>query len=127
PTRWLLQALRFARASIHFSCGDLLIRMATRMRAVLLDQHGPADNLRYVTDYPVPEPGDGEVRVRVRAAALNRLDIWVRNGWPGIKLELPHILGADAAGDVDKVGPGVTGWNPGDRAVIDPSVSCGRC
>ncbi len=97
------------------------------MRAILLDQHGSAENLRFVADYPAPEPGDGEVRVRVRAAALNRLDIWVRNGWPGIKLALPHILGADAAGDVDKVGPGVTGWNPGDRVVVDPGVSCGRC
>ncbi len=97
------------------------------MRAILLEQHGPAENLRFVTDHPAPEPGPGEVRVRVRAAALNRLDIWVRNGWPGIKLPLPHIPGADAAGDVDKVGPGVTGWNPGDRVVIDPSVSCGRC
>ncbi len=97
------------------------------MRAILLDQHGSAENLRFVADYPVPEPGNGEVRVRVRAAALNRLDIWVRNGWPGIKLELPHILGADAAGDVDKVGPGVTGWNPGDRVVVDPGVSCGCC
>jgi NADPH:quinone reductase-like Zn-dependent oxidoreductase len=80
-----------------------------------------------VTDHPIPEPGAGEVRIRVRAAALNRLDIWVRNGWPGIKLPLPHILGADAAGDIDQIGPGVEGWSVGDRVVIDPSVSCGRC
>jgi NADPH:quinone reductase-like Zn-dependent oxidoreductase len=101
--------------------------MDENMRAVLLEQHGPADNLKYVKDYPVPEPGTGEVRVRVRAAALNRLDLWVRNGWPGIKLPLPHILGADAAGDIDKLGPGVEGWAVGERVVIDPSVSCGRC
>jgi NADPH:quinone reductase-like Zn-dependent oxidoreductase len=97
------------------------------MRAILLDQHGSVENLRFVTDYPVPEPGPAEVRVRVRAAALNRLDIWVRNGWPGIKLLLPHILGADAAGDVDKIGVGVTGWSPGERVVVDPSLSCGQC
>ncbi|MCC7451812.1 MAG: zinc-binding dehydrogenase [Anaerolineae bacterium] len=97
------------------------------MRAILLDQHGPVENLRYVTDHPTPEPGEGEVRIRVRAAALNRLDIWVRNGWPGIKLPLPHILGADAAGDIDQIGPGVAGWSVGDRVVIDPSASCGRC
>jgi NADPH:quinone reductase-like Zn-dependent oxidoreductase len=101
--------------------------MDENMRAVLLEQHGPADNLKYVKDYPVPEPGAGEVRVRVRAAALNRLDLWVRSGWPGIKLPLPHILGADAAGDIDKLGPGVEGWAVGERVVIDPSVSCGRC
>ncbi len=97
------------------------------MRAILLDQHGPVENLRFVTDHAIPEPGEGEVRIRVRVAALNRLDIWVRNGWPGIKLPLPHILGADAAGDIDQIGPGVVGWSVGDRVVIDPSVSCGRC
>jgi NADPH:quinone reductase-like Zn-dependent oxidoreductase len=97
------------------------------MRAVLFEQHGPAENLRFVTDYPAPEPGAGEALIRVRAAALNRLDVWVRNGWPGIKLPLPHIPGADAAGDVDQVGAGVTGWQPGDRVVVDPSVSCGLC
>jgi NADPH:quinone reductase-like Zn-dependent oxidoreductase len=97
------------------------------MRAVLLDQHGPADNLRYVTDHPFPEPGVGMVRLRVRAAALNRLDIWVRDGWPGIKLPLPHILGADAAGDVDAVGPHVEGWALGERVVVNPGISCGSC
>jgi NADPH:quinone reductase-like Zn-dependent oxidoreductase len=97
------------------------------MRAVLLTQHGPADLLQVVTDYPVPEPGEGEVRIRVRAASLNRVDAWVRNGWPGIKLPLPHILGADAAGEIDKLGAGVTDWAVGDRVVIDPSLSCGRC
>jgi NADPH:quinone reductase-like Zn-dependent oxidoreductase len=97
------------------------------MRAVLLEQHGPAENLKVVNDYPVPEPRAGEVRIRVLAAALNRLDIWVRDGWPGIKLPLPHILGADAAGDIDKLGEGVTGWNIGDRVVIDPGLSCGHC
>ncbi len=97
------------------------------MRAVLLEQHGPTDALKVVSDFPVPEPGTGEVRIRVRAAALNRLDIWVRNGWPGIKLPLPHIPGADAAGDIDKLGEGVVGWNVGDRVVIDPGISCGHC
>src|SRR5436190_16110933 len=97
------------------------------MRAALFNQHGPAENLQVVTDYPVPEPGEAEVRVRVRASALNRLDIWVRNGWPGIKLELPHILGADAAGDIHKLGEGVTGLNVGDRVVINPGLSCGEC
>ena len=63
------------------------------MRAILLEQHGPAENLHLVDNLPVPEPGAGEVRIRVRAAALNRVDVWTRNGWPGMKLTLPHILG----------------------------------
>lgn len=97
------------------------------MKAVILPEHGPPENLRYVTDFPLPEPGPGEIRVRVRAASLNRLDLWVREGWPGLKLEMPHILGADAAGEVDAWGEGVTGWAVGDRVVVDPSVSCGMC
>ncbi len=97
------------------------------MRAVVFDKHGPADVLRYITDATPPEPGPDEVRVRVRAAALNHLDIWVRNGWPGIKLALPHITGADAAGDIDKLGSSVTGWSIGDRVVVDPGLSCGHC
>ena len=97
------------------------------MRAILLPEHGAADKLVYTTDQPIPQPKAHEVRIRVRAAALNRLDIWVRDGWPGIKLPLPHILGADAAGDIDALGSEVNSWAVGDRVVIDPQLSCGVC
>jgi NADPH:quinone reductase-like Zn-dependent oxidoreductase len=97
------------------------------MKAVILPEHGSVEQLQVVADFPTPEPGPGEVRVRVRAGSLNRLDLWVREGWKGLELEMPHILGADAAGEVDAVGDGVTGWAVGDRVVIDPSLSCGQC
>src|SRR5579859_971371 len=97
------------------------------MRAILLPEHGTAEKLVYTTSHPIPTPGAGEVRIRVYAAALNRLDIWVRNGWPGLKLPMPHIPGADAAGKIDALGAGVDGWAVGDRVVINPSFSCGRC
>jgi NADPH:quinone reductase-like Zn-dependent oxidoreductase len=97
------------------------------MRAVIFEQHGPIENLKYVTDFPDPAAGPGEVRVRLRAAALNRLDLWVREGWPGIKLHLPHIPGADGAGDIDQIGEGVTDLHIGDRVVIDGGISCGKC
>jgi NADPH:quinone reductase-like Zn-dependent oxidoreductase len=96
------------------------------MKAVLFHQHGGPSVLEY-TDFPAPQPGPGEVLVRLRAAALNRLDIWVRDGWPGIRLEVPHILGADGAGEVAQVGPGVTRWRGGERVVINPNLSCGVC
>ncbi len=51
----------------------------------------------------------GQVLVKVFAAALNRVDLWVRAGWPGIKLAYPHILGSDGAGEIAALGPGVTG------------------
>ncbi|HRE49361.1 MAG TPA: zinc-binding dehydrogenase [Aggregatilineales bacterium] len=93
------------------------------MRAVIIQAHGGVDQLRYIEDFPTPTPQAGEVRVRVRAAALNRLDIWVRNGWEGIKLTLPHILGADAAGEIDALGGGVKGIAVGDRVVINPGIT----
>lgn len=96
------------------------------MKAVLFHHHGGLEVLEY-TDFPTPEPGPGQVRVRLHVAALNRLDIWVRNGWPGIRLEYPHIPGADGAGVVDAVGPGVNQWAPGDRVVINSNLGCGEC
>lgn len=69
------------------------------MKAVLFHQHGGPEVLQY-TDFPTPEPKPGEALVRLRAASLNRVDIFARNGWPGLKLEMPHINGADGAGEV---------------------------
>lgn len=98
------------------------------MKAIYLHEHGPVENLTYVTDAPTPEPGPGEVRVRVKAAAMNRLDLWVREGWKGLNLPMPHILGADAAGTVDTIGEGIEGWSPGDRVAVNPGVvTCAGC
>jgi NADPH:quinone reductase-like Zn-dependent oxidoreductase len=96
------------------------------MKAILLYQHGGPDVLK-LAEYPIPEPGPSEVRVRLRAAALNHMDIFVREGWPGIKLEYPHILGADGAGEVESIGQGVTDWNVGTRVVINANLGCGKC
>jgi NADPH:quinone reductase-like Zn-dependent oxidoreductase len=65
--------------------------------------------------------------VHVQAAALNRLDKWVRDGWPGLKLALPHIGGSDAAGVVVSTGNAVSDWMTGDRVVINSNVGCGHC
>lgn len=98
------------------------------MKAIYLHEHGVAENLTYVEDAPIPEPQAGEVRIKVEASAMNRLDIWVRNGWAGLKLPMPHILGADSAGTVDAVGEGVTGWQSGDRIAVNPGVvDCAGC
>ena len=96
------------------------------MKAVVFHQHGGLEKLEYV-DFPEPAPGPGEVLVRLEAAALNRLDLWVRDGWPGIKLELPHIPGADGAGEIAALGAGVSGWKPGERVVINANLGCGAC
>lgn len=96
------------------------------MKAILFDQHGGAEVLRY-DDFEAPRPGPGEVLVRLRAASLNRLDLWVRAGWPGIKLRYPHIPGADGAGEVAEIGEGVSGWEPGERVAINANIGCGEC
>ena len=99
------------------------------MLAVGLESHGGPEVLKTL-DLPVPEPGPGEVRIRLKAAALNHLDIFVREGIPGIRFSYPHILGSDGAGVVDALGEGVAGafgLSEGDPAVINPSLSCGRC
>ena len=69
------------------------------MKAVLFRRHGGPEVLEYI-DFPAPQPKPGEALIRLRAASLNRMDVMVRNGWPGQKLELPHINGADGAGEV---------------------------
>jgi NADPH:quinone reductase-like Zn-dependent oxidoreductase len=96
------------------------------MKAILFHEHGPAGNLLY-SEFPTPQPKPGEVLVRLRAAALNRLDIWVRNGWPGIRLEYPHIPGADGAGEIAALGENVNAWQPGERVVINANLGCGDC
>lgn len=96
------------------------------MKAVYFHQHGGPEVLEY-GELPAPVPGPGQVLVRLHAAALNRLDLWVRDGWPGIKLEYPHIPGADGAGEVAALGPGVEGWRVGERVVINSNLGCGRC
>jgi NADPH:quinone reductase-like Zn-dependent oxidoreductase len=96
------------------------------MRAVVMRAHGGPDVLR-LEELPDPEPGPGHVLVRVEACALNHLDLWVRQGWPGLKLRLPHVLGADVAGTIAAVGPGVAGIPVGQAIVVNPGLSCGRC
>ena len=96
------------------------------MKAAFFRAHGGLEVVEY-GDMPVPEPGEGQVQVRLRAAALNRLDLWVRNGWPGLKLELPHVSGADGAGEVSALGRGVSGFSQSDRVVINANLGCGAC
>ena len=96
------------------------------MKSVLFHQHGGPEVLEY-TDFRTPEPKKGEVLVHLRTAALNRMDIMVRNGWPGLKLEMPHINGADGAGEVLALGEEVNEFEPGDHVVIDANLGCGHC
>jgi NADPH2:quinone reductase len=94
------------------------------MKAVFFRRHGGNEVLEY-GDWPDPTPGRGEVVVDIRAAALNRLDLFVRDGIPGVPL--PQVPGADGSGIVAAAGEGVTGLAPGDRVLVQPGLFCGVC
>ena len=94
------------------------------MKAVFFEKHGGNEVLQY-GERPTPEPGPGQARLAVRAAALNHLDIFVRNGIPDVPL--PQVPGADGAGVVDAVGAGVTDLKAGDRVLVQPGLYCNAC
>lgn len=96
------------------------------VKAVRFHEHGGPETLRF-EEVPDPEVRPGEVVVRVRACAVNYLDIWERNGLPGIQLPLPHISGADVAGEIESVGEGVRHLTPGQRVLVNPGLSCMHC
>lgn len=96
------------------------------MKAVIFHQHGGPEVLRY-EEVKRPIPGREEAVIAVKACALNRLDIWIRTGIPGRKIDLPRILGSDVAGEVAEVGAGVKEIKPGDPVVVHAVLSCGRC
>ena len=80
--------------------------------------------MRY-EDAPDPKARPDQVLVRVKACALNHIDLWIRNGLPGVKL--PHILGSDIAGEIVEVGEYITGFKPGQRVLLAPMHFCNHC
>jgi NADPH:quinone reductase-like Zn-dependent oxidoreductase len=92
------------------------------MKALCFHEHGGPDVIRY-RDVADPRPGPGQVLIEVKACAINHLDIFVRQGWPGLELEMPHWGGSDIAGVVAEVGNGVKGWHEGQGVVVDPGIN----
>jgi crotonyl-CoA carboxylase/reductase len=90
----------------------------------------PKDAMR-LERIEVPDPGPGEVLVRVMAAGVNYNGVWASLGLPVSIFKYTgydfHIAGSDASGVVERVGPGVTRWKPGDEVVIHCNQSCGEC
>ncbi len=98
------------------------------MRALTISAHGGLDRIEHRSDVIAPELlAPQQVRVRIRAAALNRLDIFVVGGLPNMKIAPPWILGSDGAGVIDDVGAEVDWIAPGDRVIINPGVSDRSC
>lgn len=97
------------------------------MKATVFHEHGPPDVLKY-EDVADPAVGPSQVLVDVKAVALNHLDLFVRGGIPGLKLEMPHILGSDISGLIKETGNDVSEYlQAGQKVIIDPGRSCGVC
>jgi zinc-binding alcohol dehydrogenase/oxidoreductase len=92
------------------------------VKAVRIHEDGGPEVLRY-EDVEDPVAGTDEVLIRLKAAALNHLDLWIRQGMPSVPK--PRILGADGAGEVAELGSGVNGFSPGDPVVINPGLADG--
>jgi putative PIG3 family NAD(P)H quinone oxidoreductase len=84
------------------------------MHAVVITQPGDPDVLQW-TEVADPEPGPGEVLVDVTAAGINRADLMQRQGFYPPPPGAPPYPGLECAGTITATGPGVTGWQPGDR------------
>ena len=96
------------------------------MKAIVFNAHGGPEVLKF-TDAPDPAIRPNEVLVRVRACALNHLDIWVRRGIPGVPIPLPHIPGSDVSGEIAQIGAEVNTVRVGQKVVLAPGVTCGKC
>ena len=86
------------------------------MRQVWIARAGPPEALE-VREAPDPPAGPGQVRIRARACGVNFADLMARTGMYPDAPPIPCVVGYEVAGTVDQVGPGVTGWTAGDRAI----------
>jgi S-(hydroxymethyl)glutathione dehydrogenase / alcohol dehydrogenase len=93
------------------------------MRAALLEKQG--EPLRIVDDIEIREPGVGEVRVAIKSCGLCHSDLSVIDG--AFPATVPIVVGHEAAGIVERVGPGVTHLAPGDSVVLTAAPPCGLC
>jgi len=92
------------------------------MKATVIHEFGDFDVLKH-EDIERPSPTPGHVLIKVLAAGVDRLDHYIREGSIVPELPFPHILGADAAGEVADLGEGVTGFEIGERVIVVPGYS----
>ena len=96
------------------------------MKAIRIHSHGGIEVLK-VDNIPDPQCSEDKIIVEIKASALNHLDIWVRNGLPGINIPLPLIMGSDAAGIVVETGTKVKKFKVGDKVVVQPGTYNSDC
>ena len=90
------------------------------MKAIQIHQTGGPEVLQ-VAELPIPEPGPGQVLIRVEATGVNFIEIYFRKGV--YKSSLPLVPGSEAAGTIEELGPGVTGFKAGDAVASSGNVT----
>jgi 2-desacetyl-2-hydroxyethyl bacteriochlorophyllide A dehydrogenase len=96
------------------------------VKAVRLIAHGAPGKFE-LRDLPDPQPAHGEVVVQVQACGLNHLDLWLEEGRLPMPVQLPRTPGCEIAGRILAIGPGVSGWQAGDRVAVQSNLFCGQC
>ena len=93
------------------------------MKAVFIEKQGGLDVLKY-GDLPKSKPKPGDALIKVKAAALNHLDLHLRNA--RLNIPLPHVSGSDVAGVIEEIN-GSSNLKVGQAVVINPAIPCGAC
>ena len=91
-------------------------------RTVRIHEFGGPEVLRF-EDMAVGEPGPGQVRLRIKAIGVNRTEVNLRSGFLPVKPPLPSLIGFEAAGEIDALGPGVKAFEVGQRVALVPTYS----
>lgn len=87
------------------------------MKAVVLTKHGPPSVLK-ISEVPTPEPVAHQVRVKVQAIGLNYAEVLSRKGLYRWAPKLPYILGMEAYGEIEAVGPGIELRRVGEKVIV---------
>lgn len=92
------------------------------MKAAYYEAIGGLEVIKFKVDFEKPKIKEDEVLLKVKSTSINMIDTVMRNGYPGTKLEFPHIPGGDMAGEVAEVGSAVSKFSNGDRVVSFPII-----
>ena len=93
------------------------------MKSILIEKHGNIDVLNVVSRTE-PDCHSDKLKINIKACSINHLDIWVRNGIPGLNIPLPLVMGSDASGTITEIGKNVIscGYSVNQDVVIQPGT-----